>query len=296
MTVTIGIPTYNRTNILEIMSRSLYKSDLTVSHNIRIYDDCSTEYDKYFLEKLFPTAKSIKTNLYNLKADKNMYQMYDDFISTGDDYFFNADSDLLFNNQWLNTALELIERTEGVLSLFNANSHRPYKILDDTLCLKNTVGSAGVFFSRNRLIELLRYFDSIEQVKGFDWQWSEYLRKNKIKLYCVNKSLVQHIGYNGQNTGLYFDVGRNFKIETAEDGQIMNDIFEEMVDDMMIKEKEREEEFGKIANINEKLRNDFKYCFKRCIIIILKKIMPKKTFNKLKKIIQEVRYRYCKNA
>jgi hypothetical protein len=283
--VTIGITTYNRANILEIMAKSLYKSDLSVPHNIRIYDDQSTEYGIYFLEKLFPTAKSIRINRHNLKADKNMYQMYADFISTGDDYFFNADSDIIFNNRWLNAAMELIAKTEGVLSLFNANSHEPYKIVNDTLCLKNTVGAAGTFFSRNRLAELMNRFDSIEQVKGFDWQWSEYFRNNNIKIYCVNKSLVQHIGYDGQNTGLYFDVGKDYKIETVEDGQIMNDIFEKSLDAIMLREKEKEEETAAKDRINEEHMNDFNYCFKRCVIIIIKKILPKIIVNKLRGIL-----------
>lgn len=225
--------------------------------------------------KIFPTAKSIKINRHNLKADKNMYQMYADFVSTGDDYFFNADSDIIFNNQWLNTAIELVEKTDGVLSLFNANSHSPYKIPDEKLCLKNTAGAAGMFFSRNRLVELMSHFNSIEQVKGFDWQWSEYFTNNKINIYCINKSLVQHIGYNGQNTGLYFDIGRNYTIETVEDGQIMNDILEKYLDTISVKEKEREDRFNKIATINNKLKNDFKYCLNRCFIILIEKILPK---------------------
>jgi len=270
--VTIGITTYNRKNILEIMANSLYKSDLSASHNIRIYDDCSTEYDKDFLEKLFPTAESIIVNKRNLRADKNMYQMYTDFLSTGDNYFFNADSDIIFNEQWLNIALELIEKTDGVLSLFNSNSHKPYKILDNTFCLKNTIGAAGVFFSRNRITKLLENFYSIEQVKSFDWQWSEYFTNNKIKIYCLNKSIVQHIGYDGQNSVLFFDIGRNYKIETIEDGQLMNDILELSID--------------KITIEIEKMKNNFQYCLKRCLVIIIKKIMPKTIFFKLKIFIK----------
>jgi hypothetical protein len=126
----------------------------------------------------------------------------------------------------------------------------------------------------------LKHFDSIEQVKGFDWQWSEYFTNNKIKIYCVNKSLVQHIGYNGQHSGLYFDVGRGYKIETLEDGKIMNDIFEKSMDAIMVKEKEREEEIAR-------KENDFKYCFKRCVIIIVKKILPKTILGKLRKTLAE---------
>ncbi|MDR2518773.1 MAG: glycosyltransferase, partial [Spirochaetaceae bacterium] len=273
--VTIGITTYNRKNIVEIMAKSLYKSDLTVPHAIRIYDDCSTEYGRDFLEKLFPTAASIKINPVNLRADKNMYQMYADFITTGDEYFFNADSDVIFTNQWLNKAINLIEKTDGIVSLFNSNTHKQYKIVDDALCLKNTVGAAGVFFSRNCVVKLLTHFNTIEQVKSFDWQFSEFFTNNGVKIYCVNKSLIQHIGYDGQHSKLYFDIGKNYTIETVGDGQIINDIFENSMDNTMVKAEET-------AAVHEKRINSFGYCFKRCIIIFIKNIMPKVLYNKIK--------------
>jgi hypothetical protein len=275
MKVTIGISTFNRKELLEIMAASLYRSDLSAEHNIRIYDDCSTDYGRDFLEKLFPTAKSIIINRNNIKADKNMYQMYADFLSTGDDYFFNADSDIIFNNQWLNTALKIINKTDGILSLFNGVYHNAYKILDDELCLKNAIGAAGTLFSRNRIEELLNHFDSIKQVKSFDWQWSEYFVNNGIKIYCVNKSMVQHIGYTGQNVGVYFDVGKNFKIESIEDGQIVNDVFAKCMHGIMVKDRKR-------AEIIEKFNMNFNYHFTRCVIIIIKKLLPKTIFDKLK--------------
>jgi hypothetical protein len=282
-TVTIGIPTYNRINFLKIMSASLYRSDLSIPHNIRVYDDCSSEYGKDTLEDLFPTAKSIKINSINLRADKNIYQMYVDFLSTNDDYFFNADSDIIFTKEWLKNALEMIEKTDGILSLFNTVSHEPYQIIDDLFCLKHTIGSAGTLFKRECVSKMIKYFDSIEKIKGFDWQWCEYLTKNNIKIFCVNTSLVQHIGYTGQNSALYFDVGRGFKIETVEDGQIINDIFVESLNNMLIKWKEYKE-FRKKINERE---NNLKYHFFRCLIIIIKILMPKIFITRLKKIFKK---------
>lgn len=269
--ITIGITTYNRKNILETMANSLYKSDLNIPHNIRIYDDRSTEYGKEFLEELFPTAKTIKINTCNLKADRNIYQMYADFLTTNDDYFFNADSDILFNNQWLNISLELIKKTDGILSLFNANSHKHYEIIDDIFCLKKTVGSAGTLFTRSRVIEIINNFDSIEKADKFDWKWSNYFSENNIKIYCLNNSLVQHIGYNGQNSGYFFDIGRNYKIENIEDGQIINDIFVDCMDKIIELDKK-----------NIERENNFFYHLYRCIIIIGKIIIPINIRNKLK--------------
>jgi len=273
-TVTIGIPTYNRKDLVEIMAASLYRSDLAIPHNIRIYDDCSSEYGASALEELFPTAASIKINAANLKADKNMYQMYKDFLTTDDAYFFNADSDIIFTKQWLTTALEMIERTDGVLSLFNAVSHKPYQIVDDFFCLKHAIGAAGTLFKRERVSEILTYFDSIRKANAFDWQWCEYFVNSKIRIFCLNKSLVQHIGYNGQNSSFYFDVGRGFKIETVNDGQIINDIFVESLDNILLKEEK----------YNER-NNSLKHHIFRCFIIISKKILPNAIVTKMKRML-----------
>ncbi len=168
MKVTIGVPTFNRKELLEIMAKSLYDSDLAGVCNIRIYDDCSTAYDKDYLRKLFPTAVSIKVNLSNIKADKNIYQMYTDFLESGDDYFFNADSDIIFNSEWLNKGIEMVNRTEGILSLFNANSHKSYSMIGNEFYLKESIGSAGTLFIRDRVFELFQHFNSLDDIGNFD--------------------------------------------------------------------------------------------------------------------------------
>ncbi|WP_299399508.1 glycosyltransferase [uncultured Gelidibacter sp.] len=279
MRVTIGIPTFNREDLLKIMAKSLYNSDLSAETSIRVYDDCSTEYDKEYLNSIFPTAASINVNSNNLRADKNMYFMYADFLKNGDDYFFNADADLIFNKHWLKKGLELIQKTDGVLSLFNTNAHKSYQLIDNQLCLKETIGAAGTLFTREQVLNIMVYFDSIEKVQRFDWQWCNYLKVIGVKINCVNQSLVQHIGYKGQNSRLYFDVGKNYQIESLEEGQVVHDIFVNSIDAIRIKESERA---IKLSQLNAERANDFWYHFKRCIIIVLKVITPSSLYNKLK--------------
>ena len=274
--ITIGIQTYNRLDLLKIMSTSLYRSDLSISPNIRIYDDCSTDFGKDTLEMIFPTAQAIKINNVNLNADKNMYQMYVDFLSTNDDYFFNADSDIIFNSQWLNKAIEMIDKTDGILSLFNTSAHKPYKIIDDTFCLKHSLGAAGTMFKRDCVLKLLNHFDSMEKVTGFDWQWSEYFRTNDTKLYCVNNSLIQHIGYKGVHSKLYFDIGKGFEIETVEDAQVVNDILVDYMNHIFA--------FEKGYKIRE---NSFLYHFSKCAKISARKILPHFLQKKLNRIFKK---------
>jgi len=242
------------------MASSLYQSDISVRHNIRIYDDSSTEFDIDELKKLFPTAASIKVNTKNLKADQNIFQMYKDFLKTSDTYLFNADADLIFNKNWLNTALGLIQKTGGILTLFNANSHEAIVDVDSKFCLKSIIGSAGTLLHRDRINELVTHIDSLANAKAMDWQFSKYFSKMDIPIYCVKNSLVQHIGYTGQNSNFYFDYGKNFRIESAEQGQIINDVLENYADEIRRLENER--------------MDNLSYHLKRVFIIIFKKILP----------------------
>jgi hypothetical protein len=225
--LTIAIPTYNNLSLVKIMSASLYRSDLSIPHNIRIYDDCSTEYGAAELRELFPTAVSISRNIVNVKADRNIYLMYKDFLSTPDDYFFNVDSDIIFSKKWLIVAFGLLPKTNGVLSVFNASSHPVKQALDQDLCIKETIGAAGTLITRERVTELMEAFDYEDSAVSFDWLCSQYFSSHGIPVYCTNASLVQHIGYHGQNyLSGFFDYGKDFTVEDAETGQIINDIFE----------------------------------------------------------------------
>jgi hypothetical protein len=259
------------------MSSSLYDSNLSVPHNIIIYDDCSSEYAITELKGIFPTAALIKRNEQNIKADRNTFQMYKDFLSTSDSSFFNADSDLIFHPQWLVKSLELLPETSGILSIFNSNYHVPLEIINETFCIKESVGAAGTLFTRNRVEEFMRYFTSYEAGETFDYQWSKYFRDRKIPIYCTNKSLVQHIGYSGQNSMFVFDYGRNFTVESADNGQIINNVFEAYLDEVR-------ELYDKDKEKRQQERTSFLYHIKRCFIIIIKHILPRKIVDKIFRI------------
>jgi hypothetical protein len=224
--VTIAIPTYNNLDLVKIMSASLYRSDLSVPHNIRIYDDCSTDYNLDELRELFPTAASVHRNASNVKADRNIYLMYRDFLLSQDEYFFNADSDIIFSKNWLSTAIDLIPATNGILSIFNAHSHPVSRIFNQDLCIKETIGAAGTLIARERVAEIINTFSYDDSTQSFDWRCSQYFTSHSTEVYCTINSLVQHIGYHGQNyLSGFFDYGENFIVEDIKTGQVINDIF-----------------------------------------------------------------------
>ena len=222
--VTIGITTYNRKNILEKMIQSLLTSDLTNAEvHIRIYDDCSTEYDSDYLKSLFPFEVAIHVNEINLKADLNTFNMYKDFLNSNDDYFFNADSDLIFHKNWLNFALENIEKTDGVLTLYNSQLHKEKNIYENFV-QKDDIGAAGTFFSRE-IIKVMIENLFPEAQKTIDWSFSKLFNNKNIKILCSKNSYVQHIGFSGQNCNLStVEYGKNFQIDSLVNGQILNDV------------------------------------------------------------------------
>ncbi len=224
--ITIGITTYNRLDILKIMAKSLQEVEGLEKCNIRIYDDASTEYGINTLKDLFPNAKSIKRNKTNLKADGNMYNMYKDFLDSGDKILINTDSDLIFSNNCINQGLKIFNQTNGILSLYNSIVIKGGRI-NEFLLEKPYIGAAGTILSRECIEKILDKFslaDIDSDLPFFDWRWCRYLREIGHNIYCVKKSLVQHIGFSGQNSSnMLFDYGEGFKVEDLCQGQVIND-------------------------------------------------------------------------
>ena len=222
--VTIGITTYNRLDIVKAMADSFYRSSRDYPYAVRIYDDASSEFSIDALKDVFPDAVSIIRHERNMRADANTYFMYKDFLHNSEEILFNADSDLIFNESWLQQGLSYFTRTDGVLSLFNTLSHRSIKE-ENGLCEKMNIGAAGTLMSRRNVDLLFKYNSELDNSKDFDWNFCNIFRELGIKIYTVKNSLVQHIGFTGQNT--YFakgDYGVGFSITSIKDGQTLNDV------------------------------------------------------------------------
>lgn len=219
MRITLAIPTYNRKEIVEITSLCFKElSDI----NIRIYDDRSSEYDLSFLKKVFPTAKEIILRNQNLKADKNMYTIYTDFLNTNDDILIQLDSDMLIGKDFFLMVSEIsknILKEEAVYSLYNSNSHEfieenVFKIINKEIFkLKEHIGGVCVIFSKKTLEKIIKNIKiKNNDFSNYDYKWSKYLRENNIPIYVSQKSYVQHIGVGGQNNTSIknIDIGYDF--------------------------------------------------------------------------------------
>ena len=225
--VTFGICTYNRKNILERSAASLSQIKDINRVNIRIYDDCSTEFDEAYLWSLFPKAVSIKINLNNVGADKNTSMMYEDFLKTGDQWLFNADSDLLYRTDIIDKIANITKGSKEFVTLFNCINHNTITKSEEFV-VKDSVGAAGCLLSR-KCVELILSNIKERQYK-FDVGFCKLLREKGYKLYATKESYVQHIGIHGYNSrDINFDYGKCFICDNLTNAQAIEETFEQYI-------------------------------------------------------------------
>lgn len=227
--VTLGITTYNRKELLEKMIQSLYKSGIEgISYTIRVYDDCSAQYGVDELQSMFSEKVQIIRHEYNHGSDYNIGFMYRKFLETEDDVLFNCDADLIFSKNWLQKGLKLLWKTDGILSLFNTPNHTAERTEED-LCIKDIVGSAGTLMRREAVKMICDNIYEEDSYSALDINWCKFFRMKGNKIYVTRKSLVQHIGIQGFNSsGGLFDYGDGFTVDSLANGQMINDMVEQM--------------------------------------------------------------------
>lgn len=225
--IIFGICTFNRKEILEKSARSLYEVKGIESVTIRVYDDCSTEYDLEYLRKIFPTADKIVRSRKNGGADINTSIMYEDFLGSDADWLFNADSDLIYRTDIVECINKTLNKCNGFMTVFNCINHKTIGEKGDFL-LKDSVGAAGCLLNRE-VVRLI--LSNIKYRKtGFDVGFSKLLRKKDYDLLSVKESLVQHIGVSGFNSrNINFDYGEAFICDSAINAEIIEDTFEKYV-------------------------------------------------------------------
>lgn len=250
-TITFGICTFNRKDILIKSARSLSLVKGIENVHIRIFDDCSTEYDEAFLHELFPEACSIVRQKKNLGADKNTSVMYEEFLKSGDEWLFNADSDLIYRSDILDAIQRFSEPCGGFMTLFNCISHKTVSGTE-LFDIKDSVGAAGCLLGRD-VVRLI-----LDRIKyrsvSFDVGFSSLLPENGFSLYASKESYVQHIGVTGFNSSnLVFDYGKGFRCDSLVNAGIIEDTFEQYVEHVnLFKEKTSWKLFNSVVTIPRK--------------------------------------------
>ncbi|GHT50247.1 hypothetical protein AGMMS49990_02330 [Endomicrobiia bacterium] len=137
MRVMVSVPVYNRKEYLEITARSLYECSNIDKVIIKVFNDCSSEFNDNYLRQLFNKPNTeIINRVKNLKADRNAYQMMLDFLDSDNDVLFICDSDLLLRPDTIDYIFNNFQRSDGFLGLYNSELHREIYILMGSLYTK----------------------------------------------------------------------------------------------------------------------------------------------------------------
>lgn len=243
MKIAISIATYNRKKEVKIMANSLFNNLYNQKYNIRIYDDCSSDYGVEFLENSFLNCQIIRRDK-NLKADQNMYQIYKDFLDTNDDYLVQLDSDIIFSEFFFEKLEKIIQRNDkkSIFSLYNSCCHREIfnteeEINNEIFIRKKSIGGICVIFPREIIEDIIQ---NVRPGEAYDWRWSNYLCKKNYNIYVSKKSYIQHIGVlNGQNSKNWnIDYGLNFQSTNLETLLILTKYQTNILNMLLILKKE----------------------------------------------------------
>ncbi|MDR2067131.1 MAG: glycosyltransferase family 2 protein [Endomicrobium sp.] len=197
MKLMIAIPVYNRKKYLNIMLKSLKECDHINKTFVKVFNDCSTEFDEAYLRQIFKGLNiNIITRSENLRADRNNYQIMLDFLNTDSDVLFICDSDLLLRPDTIEYIYSNFKKTDGFLSVYNSDLHRDI-YFDGKFVYKQDVGFAGMCISKDLLKSFI--LKQKEALRSMDFKLSYFLLKKGVRLIVPKNSYVQHIGFDGQN-------------------------------------------------------------------------------------------------
>ena len=229
---------------------------------------------------MIPFAKQIVVRENNLRADRNMYQIHQDYINSNYDILLQVDSDVIFHKDFIEIIKSILstQTKYPVFSLYNSSNH-PFVEKGNSLQInkvifkeKHSIGGICVLFTdKNILKNILENIPKERKSFAYDWYWSHKLQEKGTPVMVSKQSFLQHIGVEGQNNKEIkgIDIGLNFTPTNTNDLEFLLQHYEIVI--------------SNFAKQNDKYvffsRNNF---FIKCIITIYRfiKSLKRKIFNK----------------
>ena len=207
--IAIGIPTYNRKWLVELCARSVRLAAYPEKTRMIVVDDASAEFDETFLRDQYPEFAEIVRREKNCGgADFAARDVLARLADTGAGILMLFDSDLILAPNCVGRALSLLDKTGGVLSLFNTPNHRILRETGDLL-QKRTIGAAATAWRRDVALKVL---EGVAPGSLWDWRVCDFLTRQRTPIFTVKELLVQHLGYAaGENSNAFRgDIGLGY--------------------------------------------------------------------------------------
>lgn len=224
--IVYNIVNYNRANlaIKTLNSLSLNQIDYSLIHLI---DDCSTDNidivkDFFSKKRIFNNNLLLEINNSNLGVECNNIQRLNNEIYNSQQFVYLSDNDIEFSSIFYVELQKLIEVMQNDINifastLFNYNTdkscHAEIGNYSKEYVLKNSFGGCSILVRVKDFIDAMAFYLSkdYDYIKGWDWAFCWYAKKQNKKLVATKNSYVQHIGEIGVNSQIgNFDCANNF--------------------------------------------------------------------------------------
>ena len=138
-------------------------------------------------------------NSKRIGPDANTRQMYEHFVKSDYDILLTADSDMVFQEETISFLRREMQKTDGVLTLYNSAKHKTKScgMPSLRLCEKESIGAGGVAITKHVATRMLRKMTARES--NFDWGFVSYYRNQGIRMYSSRMSMAYHFGNYGKH-------------------------------------------------------------------------------------------------
>jgi len=197
----VAISVRDRPGYTELMSRLLHNADGFAGADVAcvVIDDGSKAFSEMDLRTFFPKCHIFMRDASMTANSATMCQMrwsgmLTKNVPVGDlktMQFVIIDSDMAVTRSWIQDLQSNVNKTEGVLDLYNSPAHAILRS-EGELVVKRDVGFAGLTL-RQDLVNAIAHDPSL---KG-DWEVSAKLQRMNIPLYAFEKSRALHYGAVG---------------------------------------------------------------------------------------------------
>jgi len=270
MNIMVAVPVYNRKKYVDILANSLSECQYIDKTDVRVYDDCSTEFDINYLRNTFNklTSKIIRREKRNGILAVNLFEMMHDFLNSDNDVLFLCDSDLLLRPDAIKYLYDNFDLTDGFMSLYDSDLHLTVK-QGQKFKLKLDVGHAGMCISRE-CVQLLLNKNSKDLG---DFKISETIIKNNKRILVPVNGCIQHIGDMGKNASTF--AGMDYSTSFIPVSEHNKKIIQEITSVVIL----RQATLIKNLFFNDKYRRDGFFLHQP-----IKHLKTKNTIRKLKKL------------
>ena len=184
----------NRVSYVKLSAESLRWLNIQEHADVDVFYGESDEYGIDDVHQWFSFAEihSIEAKSPD-DACRNSFEHF--FHHHSHEVVINLDSDALLHPSWFSFLEKNLDKSDGVLSLYN--SAAPYHVsfaCDELTCQKNTTGALGIVITRHVLADVL---DKVEGGIDFDWRFCKFFQDTNRKIIVPANSLIFHYGRVG---------------------------------------------------------------------------------------------------